>query len=28
LQQWLAKLPPELVEAHLNLPDEVIASLK
>jgi oxalate decarboxylase len=28
LQQWLAKLPPTLVKAHLNLPDEVIASLK
>jgi oxalate decarboxylase len=28
LQQWLAKLPPELVKAHLNLPDEVIAGLK
>jgi hypothetical protein len=28
LQQWLAKLPPELIKAHLNLPDESIASLK
>jgi oxalate decarboxylase len=28
LQQWLAKLPPALVKAHLNLPDEVIAALK
>jgi oxalate decarboxylase/phosphoglucose isomerase-like protein (cupin superfamily) len=28
LQQWLASLPPELVEAHLGLPTEVIATLK
>ncbi|MEZ4531807.1 MAG: cupin domain-containing protein [Thermomicrobiales bacterium] len=28
LQQWLAKLPPALVKAHLNLPDDVIAALK
>ena len=28
LQQWLALLPPELVKAHLGLPDEVIAGLK
>jgi oxalate decarboxylase len=25
---WRAKLPPELVKAHLNIPDEIIASLK
>lgn len=27
-QQWLALLPPELVKAHLGLPDDVIAGLK
>lgn len=26
-QQWLAKLPPTLLKAHLRLPDEVIAAL-
>lgn len=28
LHQWLAKLPPTLVKAHLGLPDEIIANLK
>jgi oxalate decarboxylase len=28
LQQWLALTPPELVKAHLNLSDEVLAGLK
>jgi oxalate decarboxylase len=28
LQQWLALLPPELVKAHLGLPDDVIAALR
>ena len=27
LSQWMGVLPPELVEAHLNLPDDVIADL-
>ncbi|TCD65244.1 hypothetical protein EIP91_002952 [Steccherinum ochraceum] len=27
LSQWLALIPPELVKAHLDLPDEVIANL-
>jgi len=27
LAQWMGSLPPELVKAHLNLPDEVIAKL-
>jgi oxalate decarboxylase len=27
LAQWMGVLPPELVKAHLNLDDKVIASL-
>ncbi len=27
LSQWMGVLPPELVKAHLNLDDKVIASL-
>lgn len=28
LQSWLAALPPELVKAHLRLPDDIITALK
>ena len=28
LQQWLALIPPELVQAHLHLPDQMIAQLQ
>ena len=27
LRQWMAMTPPELLRAHLNLPDKVIAAL-
>ena len=27
LRQWMAMTPPELLQAHLNLPDQVIAAL-
>jgi len=27
LSQWMGVLPPELVKAHLNLDDDVIAGL-
>jgi oxalate decarboxylase len=27
LRQWMGVLPPELIKAHLNLDDDVIAQL-